>query len=120
MLPKQHRLRKSRDFSRVRRFGRSSGSPLVALYVLPMRTPDVRVGFSVSKRVGKATVRNHVKRIMREVVHHRLGDIRPGQDLVFIARAGSAEATHLQIAESIIYVLRRTNALRHLESTRNA
>lgn len=120
MLPKQHRLTQSRDFARIRRFGRSSGSPLVALYVLPGRSPDIRIGFSVSKRVGKATVRNRVKRIMREAVRHHLGEIRSGQDLVFIARPASAEATHGQIAENIVHLLRRTNALRPLERTRNA
>lgn len=120
MLPKQHRLTKSRDFSRIRRFGRSSSSPLVTLYVLPARTPDIRVGFSVSKRVGKATVRNHVKRVMREVVRHNLAEIRPGQDFVFIARPASADASYSQVADTMVYLLRRTNALRRTGGARNA
>src|SRR5919202_5633780 len=111
MLPRQYRLTRSRDFSRVRRFGRSSGSPLLALYVLPTRSSDIRVGFSVSKRVGKATIRNRVKRLMREAVRHQLPRIRPGQDLVFIARPAAAEATYHQIAETVAYLLRKGGTL---------
>jgi ribonuclease P protein component len=120
MLPKQHRLTRSRDFTRIRRFGRSSGSRLIVLYVLPSQSRDIRVGFSVSKRVGKATVRNHVKRMMREAVRHKLEEIRPGQDLVFIARPAAAEANYRQIVDAVVQLLQRTNALVASGTRRNA
>jgi ribonuclease P protein component len=120
MLPKRHRLTQSRDFTRVRRFGRSCGSPLSGLYVLSNGSTELRIGFSVSKRVGKATVRNSVKRRMREAVRHRLPDIRPGQDLVFTARPRSADASYHQIAESVAYLLRKSGAAYpSAESVRN-
>jgi ribonuclease P protein component len=121
MLPKRYRLTRSQDFARVRRLGRSSGSPLLALYVLRTRSPEVRVGFSVSKRVGKATCRNRVKRLLREVVRHQLAIIHPGQDLVFIARPASAEATHGEIKEAVLYLLRKSGAaLQPARTTHNA
>ncbi len=121
MLPRQYRLTRSRDFARVRRFGRSSGSPLLALYVLPTRSSDIRVGFSVSKRVGKATIRNRVKRLMREAVRHQLPLIRPGQDLVFIARPAAAEASYYQVAETVGYLLHKSGAvLQPAGAARNA
>lgn len=121
MLPKRYRLTRSRDFARVRRFGRSSGSPLLALYVLRTRSPEVRVGFSVSKRVGKATSRNRVKRLLREAVRHQLAAVRPGQDLVFIARPPSAEATYPEIAETVSALLRKSGAaLPPVRTTHNA
>jgi ribonuclease P protein component len=113
MLPKRHRLTRSRDIVRVRRFGRSAGSPLLALYVLPGRNPLVRVGFSVSKKVGKATVRNQVKRRLREAVRPHLPAVRPGYDLLFVARPAAAGATFEQIGESVEYLVRRTRVLSH-------
>lgn len=112
MLPKRYRLTRPKDFARVRRFGRSSGSQLLVLYVLPTRSPDTRVGFSVSKRVGKATIRNRVKRRMREAVRHQLCRVPAGSDLVFIARPAAAEATYGQIAETIDYLLRKSGTIR--------
>jgi ribonuclease P protein component len=121
MLPKRYRLRRREDFVRVRRFGRSSGNPLLALYVLRTRSPEVRVGFSVSKRVGKATVRNRVKRLLREAVRHQLPAIRPGQDLVFIARPASASAHYSEIVESVSSLLRKSGvALQRVGTIHNA
>lgn len=121
MLPKQYRLTRTRDFSRARRAGRSAGSPLLVLYVLPKRPPDLRVGFSVSKKVGKATVRTRVKRLMREAVRHQIPRIRPGQDLVFIARPATSEATYAEIEETVCYLLRKAGAASQpTESARNA
>jgi ribonuclease P protein component len=119
VLPKQHRLTRSRDFARVRRRGRSAKTPVLALYVLPVRTQDLRAGFSVSKKVGKAVVRNRVKRRMREAVRHRLADIRPGQDLVLIARPAAAEASFQEIVEAVDLALKRAAAVkRPAEATR--
>jgi ribonuclease P protein component len=121
MLPKQYRLTQSRDFARARRYGRSAGSHLMALYALPTRTPELRIGFSVSKKVGKAVIRNRVKRLMREAVRHQLSRIRPGQDLVFIARPASAGAPYGEIAETIGYLLHKSRAShRETESRQNA
>jgi len=110
MLPKRYRLTRSRDFARVRRFGRSAGSSLLAVYVLPRQSVDLRIGFSASKRVGKATVRNRVKRLMREAVRPQLPSVRTGQDLVFVARPAAARASYHQIAETVAYLLRKSGA----------
>lgn len=118
MLPKEYRLTRSKDFARVRRFGRSSGSHLLVLYALPTHTPDRRIGFSVSKRVGKATIRNRVKRRLREAVRSQLETVPAGFDLVFIARPSSAEATYKQLEETVRYLLRKSGAKR--EPTRRA
>ncbi len=108
MLPKQYRLNRPKDFARVRRFGRSAGSQLLVLYVLPTRSPGLRVGFSVSKRVGKATIRNKVKRRMREAVRSQVHTLTVGCDMVLIARPAAATATYDQIVETIGYLLRKT------------
>lgn len=119
MLPKAHRLTRGQDFARVRRHGRSAGSSLMALYVLPNRSSDLRVGFSVSKKVGKATVRNRVKRRLREAIRQQLPELRPGLDLVFIARPPAAQAAYAQIVEASTVVLRKSGAMRQPAESKN-
>jgi len=49
-------------------------------------TLEVRVGFSVSKRLGNAVDRNRIKRCLREVFRLNEARVKRGVDLVFIAR----------------------------------
>ena len=101
------RLRSAQDFQRVRRRGRrisgayltlqyarrTSGSAGVAIREGGERdTPPVRIGFSVSKRVGGAVTRNLVKRRLREAVRHRLAALAGGWDLVLTALPSAARA----------------------------
>jgi ribonuclease P protein component len=78
----------------------------------------VRAGFSVSKKVGKATVRNRVKRLMREGLRARLVQVKPGTDLIFSARPAAATATFGEIRQAMEELLRRGSLLQ--ESTGHA
>lgn len=118
MLRKANRLRLSWEFRRARNRGRSWSSPLLVLHVYRRPGNDIRAGFSVSKRVGKATVRNRVKRLMREGLRGNLGQVKPGNDLVLTARPPSATATHGEIRRTIEELLKRSKLLQ--EPTRHA
>ena len=53
-------------------------------------TPAVRIGFTASKKIGNAVLRNRAKRRMRAVVRAVLPSLaRPGWDYVLVARPGA-------------------------------
>lgn len=109
-MKKQYRLRKSADFDRVRNAGRSWTTPMLVLCVLANDLPYSRFGFAASKRVGQAVVRNRAKRLMREVVRLRQAGIRPGLDLVWIARKLMAQADYAQVEQAVTQLLKQANA----------
>ena len=109
------RLRKSRDFQRVRQQGRSVGSSLLTLGWAANDLALCRCGYVVGKRVGKSAVaRNRVKRRLREILRLQIkaGQVIPGFDLVLIARAGAAQATYQQLATDVTHLLRRAHLWR--------
>jgi ribonuclease P protein component len=110
-MQRAQRLRRPADFQRVRAVRRSWGHPLLVLYVAPNDGQATRLGISVGKRVGKAVVRNQVKRRVREAVRHRYAALRPGHDLVFIARAPAATAEWPALRDATEDLLRRARVL---------
>jgi len=70
-----------------------------------------RIGFSVSRRVGGAVVRNRVKRRLREVIRRKLARIAPGYDLVIIARPGAADARMETLEQDVAVLLARARLL---------
>lgn len=90
MASKRRRLSRSGEFDRVYRDGSSHATRYLVLYTFPRRdegSEDVRLGVSVSRKVGGSVERNKVKRALREAFWE-LGDrLPPRHDFVLVARA---------------------------------
>ena len=108
-MRRQQRLRKRTDFDAVYRKGRASANKLVALRLLRNDLPYNRYGFSVGKRLGKAVVRNRVKRRLREGV--RSLTLQPGWDVVISARRPAAAADYHELREAVAGLLSRAQIL---------
>src|SRR2546429_9433575 len=96
MLPKPNRLRASRDFKRTYSRGRSYVHPMLVLYVLPNRTGDRRIGFSLSKKLGDAVDRNRMKRRLREACPLPMGSAQNRVDAVLVGGSKLAPAAYDQ------------------------
>jgi ribonuclease P protein component len=108
-MERKYRLRLNADFQRIRREGKVWTNDLIVLCALPNNLELSRFGFAVSRRVGKAVVRNRVRRRMREAVRLRRAAIAAGWDMVFIARSTIAYATFAEISRAVERLLRRAN-----------
>jgi len=106
-MERRHRLTHSRRFQQVRRRGQSWSHPLLVILALGNNLPYSRFGFLVGKRIGKAVVRNRVKRRMREAVRSRLAYVSPGWDVVLIARTPIVQADSSSIKEALDSLLHR-------------
>ncbi len=102
------RLKAESDFRRVRSEGQSWTHPLFILYATPNREKNFRAGYSISKRVGPAVVRNRIRRRLREILRSCLKDVRLGWDIVIIARQAASSATFANMVEAIDSVLSRS------------
>ncbi len=79
---------------------------MLVIRMLPNSLDRSRFCFVTGKRVGKAVVRNQVKRRLREVV--REANVAPGWDTILIARKGAGEADFAQLRNAVHNLIRRT------------
>ncbi len=100
-VERRYRLRGKKRFQEVREQGRRWVHPLVVLGGLPNETGVTRCGFIVSHRMGDAVVRNRIRRRLREAVRLRYPRIRPGWDLVWVARPPIGQADFPAIAAAV-------------------
>jgi ribonuclease P protein component len=86
------RLTRSAEFERVYRQGRSLANRHFVVYCFSNPTSErPRLGLSVSRKVGGAVQRNHVKRLLREAFAQVQEELDCHHDVVVVARPGSHE-----------------------------
>lgn len=90
---KRGRLTRSGDFDRVYRDGRSRANRFLVLHSFPRPADaagEVRLGISVSRKVGGAVERNAVKRALREAFWNLAPPPPADHDFVLVARPDAA------------------------------
>ncbi len=69
--------------------------------------PKTYVGFSVSKKIGNAVIRNRVKRRMREAVTPIIPEMKKGYNIILIAKAAILDSSFQELQESMRKILEK-------------
>jgi ribonuclease P protein component len=103
-IPREHRLRKHSEFELVYKAGRRHFSQsLTAFYIQRQQAtePGARVGITVGRALGKATVRNRIKRRMRAAVAENLSRLSGNIDVVINPKKAALNAEFQQICAEV-------------------
>ncbi|MGB8854194.1 MAG: ribonuclease P protein component [Pirellulales bacterium] len=111
-FPRTARLTRPADFTRVYGRRQSAASGQLVVYAVPSGLPDgrVRLGLSVSRRIGTAVVRNRWKRRLREAFRAARGELPQGIDVIVVVRSGRPPVGadgHQQMADAIVSLVAR-------------
>jgi ribonuclease P protein component len=107
-LQKEYRLKRRNDFRKVFQAGQSVANRQFVVVMLGRKAEGPpRIGISVSKKVGKAVVRNRIKRLVKEVTRHFIPYLHPKTDYVIIARIPAAQMDYKQVKASLLHVFQK-------------
>jgi ribonuclease P protein component len=108
----KYRLKRRNDFKRAFRGGSSVANRQFVLYRFRRRQPGpIRIGISVSRKVGNAVTRNRMKRLIKEITRQWVDDLPDQTDLIVIARKPATEMDFHQMQSSLRHVFQRARLL---------
>jgi ribonuclease P protein component len=107
-------LTKRAQYLAVYKSGKAWVNSLIVMKALPNDCEHSRYGFSVTKNIGKAVARNRIKRLLREI--SRIIPVKPGWDIVFIARPAAVTADYNQLRKSVETLLFRAHLMNRDEA----
>ena len=109
-------LKKNSDFRRLYARGMSAVTPYLALYARKNRLGVSRCGFTVSTKLGGAVVRNRVRRRLREIVRLNAPLMRPGYDVVLVARSRAVGCEYRRLEAAYLTACRKLGLMREAEA----
>ena len=99
-------LKSNRDFKNVYNRKKSFANKYLIMYIKENGTDTLRLGVSVSKKVGNSIVRHRLARLIREAFRLSTDCIPDGYDYVVVARASLKDKGFFETKESMIHLLK--------------
>ncbi len=97
-FPKRARLTRRSEFLNLTREGKKVHTPHFVVITKSNDMGESRLGLTISAKVGKAIVRNRIKRLVREFFRRHRHEIPSPRDIVVIARKGAGELSLDEVA----------------------
>lgn len=115
MLSLKNRLKKKKEFERVFKRGKGLKEDFLVLKLVKNNLPQSRFGFIVGTKVSKrATLRNKLKRRLRELIRTRIEEIKTGYDIVLIAQPGLEERDFWELEEITNKIFSRAKIIKNV------
>lgn len=108
-MKSENRLRKRKHFNYIYKNGESRFSSVLQMVFIKNKIKPFKVGFSVSKKIGKSVVRNKVKRRLREIVRAYTNNINQNYNYIFVAKKGIEEKSFEELKQEVKNLLLKAN-----------
>lgn len=111
MIGSQYRLKKTAQFKELYKKGQSVAGKYMVIYWMAGNSNDkVKLGFSVSKKVGNAVIRNRFKRKLKACILTYLDSLK-GYNIIIIARVRITSASYQALAKELKYLLHKSKII---------
>ena len=100
-------LKQNHEFRRLYSKGRNAASPYFAVYCRKTGRPYSRLGLTTGVKLGNAVKRNRVRRRMRKLYRTNESKLRPGYDIVMVARTRAIFARYSDLESSFLRLMKK-------------
>lgn len=107
-------VKENYEFRRIYRKGKSVVAPSMVLYCQRNRQGRTRLGVTVSTKLGKAVVRNRVRRRLREIWRLNKKDMEPGWDIILVARVRAVDTSYQKLNKTYRRLLDEAGLLKEM------
>jgi len=111
-MKRENRLRSNMEFKKVYSKGKNYWNRNLILYVKKNNTNTTRIGFSITKKIGKSVVRNKIRRRMKEICRKKFHEMKDGYDLVFIPKKNIVDLSFKELESAMFHILKLANVLK--------
>jgi len=112
MLKSINRLKKRKEFAYLYNNGTAKHTNNLTLVYLPTKHRPLKIGFSISKKIGKAHDRNLIKRRLRAIVREYVSILPDNYNMVFIVKVGVLDLTYSQLKDQVNVVISKSGLRR--------
>jgi len=96
-------------FRRLYAKGKTVSSFDMVVYTLPNRSGGNRLGITVSAKIGKAVIRNRIRRRIKEAYRTVESHIPSGINMVIVARSAAKNRKMPEIRENLVMLLKKSD-----------
>ena len=112
-MKKEFRVKDNKEFQGIFKKGKSFANRQLVIYYMKKENQEhFRVGLSVGKKIGNAVVRNTIKRYLRQAFHELENELKPGFDIIIIARQPTKDMGFFEVKKSLTHLLSKERLLK--------
>ncbi|MBQ9348119.1 MAG: ribonuclease P protein component [Oscillibacter sp.] len=111
-MKKRLTLKKNYEFRRLYRKGTTAAGGCMVVYCMRNRLGRSRLGLTASTKLGNAVKRNRARRRLREVFRLNLAALKPGYDVILVARSRTLSASWKELNATFLRLSRKLGMAR--------
>ncbi len=104
-------IKENREFMFLYRKGESYCADCLVIYVRKNKNRGLRLGITATKKIGKAVIRNKVKRRIRESFSANADKLPPCYDIIIVARSKAACSSYAELNSAMRYLFHKAGLL---------
>lgn len=111
-MEKKYRLRKDMEFKKVYNTGKNYYNRNLILYIRKNNLEETRVGYTITKKIGNAVIRNNIRRRMKEIYRLRFHSLKQGYDLIFIPKKNVVDISYKELESAMTHIMKIAGILK--------